>query len=116
MMALALRVNDFLSGLFAGVGIKLVDFKIEFGRQYEGDMMRLIVAETCFRIHATFTQATALDISRRFNSATMFCRIFAMPEYDVRTIIACRGCNGVSYILLSGGPGELGCWGLWGES
>ena len=45
MMALALRVNDFLSGLFGGVGIKLVDFKIEFGRQYEGDMMRLIIAD-----------------------------------------------------------------------
>ena len=45
MMALALRINDFLSGLFAGVGIKLVDFKVEFGRQYEGDMMRLIVAD-----------------------------------------------------------------------
>jgi phosphoribosylaminoimidazole-succinocarboxamide synthase len=45
MMALALRINDFLSGLFAGVGIKLVDFKVEFGRQYEGDMMRLLVAD-----------------------------------------------------------------------
>ena len=45
MMALALRVNDFLSGLFSAVGIKLVDFKLEFGRQYEGDMMRLIVAD-----------------------------------------------------------------------
>ena len=45
MMALALRINDFLSGLFAGVGIKLVDFKCEFGRQYEGDMMRLVVAD-----------------------------------------------------------------------
>ena len=45
MMALALRVNDYLSGLFSGVGIKLVDFKIEFGRQYEGDMMRLILAD-----------------------------------------------------------------------
>jgi phosphoribosylaminoimidazole-succinocarboxamide synthase len=45
MMALALRVNDFLSGLFAGVGIKLVDFKVEFGRQYEGDMVRLILAD-----------------------------------------------------------------------
>ncbi|MEZ5921626.1 MAG: phosphoribosylaminoimidazolesuccinocarboxamide synthase, partial [Parvularculaceae bacterium] len=45
MMALALRVNDYLSGLFAGVGIKLVDFKIEFGRQYENDMVRLIVAD-----------------------------------------------------------------------
>ena len=45
MMAVSLRINDFLSGLFAGVGIKLVDFKVEFGRQYEGDMMRLVVAD-----------------------------------------------------------------------
>ena len=45
MMALALRINDFLAGLFAGVGIKLVDFKVEFGRQFEGDLMRLIVAD-----------------------------------------------------------------------
>ena len=45
MMALALRTNDFLSGMFAAVGIKLIDFKIEFGRQYEGEMMRLIVAD-----------------------------------------------------------------------
>ena len=45
MMALALRVNDFLSGLFAGVGIRLVDFKIEFGRQFEGELMRLVVAD-----------------------------------------------------------------------
>ena len=45
MMAVSLRINDFLSGLFAGVGIKLIDFKVEFGRQYEGDMMRLIVAD-----------------------------------------------------------------------
>ncbi len=45
MMSLALRINDFLSGLFAGVGIRLVDFKVEFGRHYEGDMVRLIVAD-----------------------------------------------------------------------
>ncbi len=45
MMALSLRVNDYLSGLFAAVGVKLVDFKLEYGRQYEGDMMRLIVAD-----------------------------------------------------------------------
>ncbi len=45
MMALSLRVNDYLSGLFAAVGIRLVDFKLEFGRQYEGDMMRLILAD-----------------------------------------------------------------------
>jgi phosphoribosylaminoimidazole-succinocarboxamide synthase len=45
MMALAIRVNDFLSGLFLGVGIQLVDFKIEFGRLYENDAMRVVLAD-----------------------------------------------------------------------
>jgi phosphoribosylaminoimidazole-succinocarboxamide synthase len=45
VMALAIRVNDFLSGLFLGVGIRLVDFKMECGRLWEGDMMRIVVAD-----------------------------------------------------------------------
>jgi phosphoribosylaminoimidazole-succinocarboxamide synthase len=45
IVALALRVNDFMSGLMMGVGIKLVDFKIEVGRVFDGDFMRLIVAD-----------------------------------------------------------------------
>lgn len=45
MIAIALRVNDYLSGLMFGVGIKLVDFKIEIGRQFDGDFQRLIVAD-----------------------------------------------------------------------
>lgn len=45
MMALAIRVNDFLSGLFLGVGIQLVDFKMECGRLWENDNMRIIVAD-----------------------------------------------------------------------
>ena len=45
MMALTLRVNDFLTGLFAGVGITLVDFKVEFGRIYENDFARVILAD-----------------------------------------------------------------------
>jgi phosphoribosylaminoimidazole-succinocarboxamide synthase len=45
IMALAIRVNDFLSGLFLGVGIQLIDFKMECGRLFEGDMMRIVVAE-----------------------------------------------------------------------
>src|SRR5690606_25773058 len=44
MMALALRINDFMTGLFLGIGIRLVDFKVEFGRLYEGDMMRVVLA------------------------------------------------------------------------
>ncbi|MEE9140636.1 MAG: phosphoribosylaminoimidazolesuccinocarboxamide synthase [Alphaproteobacteria bacterium] len=45
MMSLALRVNDFLSGLFLGVGLKLVDFKLEFGRLWEDEEMRIVVAD-----------------------------------------------------------------------
>ncbi len=45
IVALALRVNDFLSGVLYGANIKLVDFKIEIGRVWEGDFMRLIVAD-----------------------------------------------------------------------
>ncbi|EPX86464.1 phosphoribosylaminoimidazole-succinocarboxamide synthase [Rubellimicrobium thermophilum DSM 16684] len=46
IVALALRVNDFLSGVFHGVGIKLVDFKIEVGRIWdEQDYPTLVVAD-----------------------------------------------------------------------
>ena len=45
MISLALRVNDFLSGLFLGIGIKLVDFKIECGRIWDGDYQRVIIAD-----------------------------------------------------------------------
>ena len=45
IMALAIRVNDFLTGLFLGVGIRLVDFKIECGRLWENDTMRIVVAD-----------------------------------------------------------------------
>ena len=45
MVALALRINDFLMGLLLGVGITLVDFKLEFGRLWENDEMRIILAD-----------------------------------------------------------------------
>src|SRR5262244_3767347 len=45
IMSLSLRINDFLSGLFLGVGLKLVDFKLEFGRLYENEEMRIILAD-----------------------------------------------------------------------
>jgi phosphoribosylaminoimidazole-succinocarboxamide synthase len=40
-----LRVNDFLTGLFFALGIRLVDFKLEYGRLYEGDDMRIVLAD-----------------------------------------------------------------------
>ena len=45
IVALTLRVNDFLSGLFLGVGITLVDFRLEFGRLWEEDDMRIVIAD-----------------------------------------------------------------------
>ena len=45
IMSLALRVNDFLSGLFLGIGIRLVDFRLEFGRLWEDDQMRIVLAD-----------------------------------------------------------------------
>ena len=45
ILNLALRINDFLSGLFLGVGLRLVDFKVEFGRLWEGEDMRIVLAD-----------------------------------------------------------------------
>ena len=46
MIAMALRVNDYLSGMFMAVGIRLIDFKLEFGRVYDqNDMPRVILAD-----------------------------------------------------------------------
>jgi phosphoribosylaminoimidazole-succinocarboxamide synthase len=42
---MAIRINDFMCGLFAGIGIRLVDFKLEFGRLYDGDYSRVILAD-----------------------------------------------------------------------
>jgi phosphoribosylaminoimidazole-succinocarboxamide synthase len=42
---MAIRVNDFLSGMFAAIGIRLIDFKLEFGRVWDGDYARIILAD-----------------------------------------------------------------------
>jgi len=34
---MTLRINDILSGLFRGIGIKLIDFKIEYGKVWNKD-------------------------------------------------------------------------------
>ena len=45
ILAMSLRINDFLLGLFLGVGLRLVDFKLEFGRLWENDYMRIVLAD-----------------------------------------------------------------------
>ncbi len=45
IMHMSLRVNDFLSGLFISIGIKLVDFKLEYGRLWNNAEMRIALAD-----------------------------------------------------------------------
>src|ERR1700728_3492556 len=45
IMQISLRINDFLTGLFLGIGIRLVDFGLESGRLYSEDDMRIVVAD-----------------------------------------------------------------------
>ncbi|HAX92149.1 MAG TPA: phosphoribosylaminoimidazolesuccinocarboxamide synthase [Rhodospirillaceae bacterium] len=45
MMAHTLRVNDYMTGLFLGIGVRLVDFRLEFGRLWDQDEMRIVLAD-----------------------------------------------------------------------
>ncbi len=45
IMSHTLRVNDYMSGLFLGIGLRLVDFKMEFGRIWDHDEMRIVLAD-----------------------------------------------------------------------
>src|SRR6266851_2084884 len=45
MVRIALRVNDFLTGLFLGINIRLIDLGLNFGRFYGDDEVRIVVAD-----------------------------------------------------------------------
>ena len=42
---MSLRINDFLIGVFSSIGIKLIDFKLEFGRFYKDENLKIILAD-----------------------------------------------------------------------
>jgi phosphoribosylaminoimidazole-succinocarboxamide synthase len=42
---MVLRINDFMVGLFKGVGIRLIDFKLEFGRLKSNGKTEVILAD-----------------------------------------------------------------------
>ena len=42
---MSLRINDFLHGLFIAIGVKLIDFKLEFGRLETEDGTRIVLAD-----------------------------------------------------------------------
>jgi len=45
MVQISLRVNDFLSGLFYGSGIRLIDLRLEFGRIWTEEDMMIVLAD-----------------------------------------------------------------------
>ena len=45
IMPQCLRINDFMQGMFKSVGIKLVDFKLEFGRLNQDGKKNIILAD-----------------------------------------------------------------------
>ena len=46
MVNMAWRVNDYLNGMFAGIGLRLIDFKLEFGRIWgEHDELYIVLAD-----------------------------------------------------------------------
>ena len=42
---MSLRINDFLIGIFSSIGIKVIDFKLEFGRFYKDENLEIILAD-----------------------------------------------------------------------
>ena len=45
IVEMSLRINDFLSGLFIAIGVKLIDFKLEFGRLETEDGVQIVLAD-----------------------------------------------------------------------
>lgn len=41
----SIRVNDFLTGLFSAIGIRLVECTLEFGRVFDGEQFSLMLAD-----------------------------------------------------------------------
>nr|WP_295975373.1 phosphoribosylaminoimidazolesuccinocarboxamide synthase [uncultured Bacillus sp.] len=63
----ALKVNEVLSSLFAELGIKLIDFKLEFGKDAEGNILLAdeISPDTCRLWDAETNQKLDKDVFRR---------------------------------------------------
>lgn len=45
IIAMTLRINDYMQGLFAAIGIRLIDFKLEFGRLSVDGGHQIILAD-----------------------------------------------------------------------
>ncbi len=103
IMALALRINDYLSGLFLGVGLRLIDFKLEFGRMYnDNGEMRIILADEISPDHCRLWDVKTNekmdkdrfrhdlgDVEEAYREVAR--RLGILPEGDVKAIKTKRG-------------------------
>lgn len=97
IMAMSLRINDFLTGLFLGIGIRLVDFKLEFGRLYEDDEMRIVLAD---EISPDNCRLWDIDTDEKLDK-DRFRRDLGNVEEAYQEVARRLG------ILPEGGPGDL---------
>jgi phosphoribosylaminoimidazole-succinocarboxamide synthase len=67
--AMAIRVNDFMCGMFAAIDIRLIDFKLEFGRIWDGDYSRVILADEISPDNCRLWDMTTARSSTRTASA-----------------------------------------------
>ena len=65
--AKGLKVNEVLTGIFAGVGVRLIDFKLEFGKDTDGNILLAdeISPDTCRLWDAKTNQKLDKDVFRR---------------------------------------------------
>ena len=63
----ALKINEVLTELFIEVGVKLIDFKLEFGKDEEGNILLAdeISPDTCRLWDARTNQKLDKDLFRR---------------------------------------------------
>ena len=40
-----MRINNFLTGMFFAIGVRLIDFKLEFGRLFHEDGVEILLAD-----------------------------------------------------------------------
>ena len=80
IMSLALRINDFLSGLFLGVGIRLVDFKCEFGR------LRVQTRTALSRLHERLGTTTIYVTHDQVEAVTLGDRIAVMRAGRIQQV------------------------------
>ena len=45
MISMTIRVNDFLCGMFATIGIKLIDFKLEYGYDFKNNIFEFYMIQ-----------------------------------------------------------------------